>query len=200
MTRRSNKDALNFNIYCNMVNGRLNHYIGFNIDNNCIRDILIGLIDTMMDYFYIHADNERKDPIDFIASYGIHLYGLAADKYKNRVLFYIGKDLKNITDSGIIDLNIYNFYNLLYKHLIEINREYFVKSNIDINTFYTIMHHIMFEIEEYFVNISSILTFYDYKYTEYFDEPGKYREWYDLIITTVLDDAIMMSQCGVMLD
>ena len=199
MARRSNKDALNFNTYCNMVNGRLSHYIGFNIDNNCIRDILIGLINTMMDYFYIRTGNERKDPIDFIASHEVHLYGLATDKYQNRVLFFIGKNLKDVTDSGIIDLNVYNFYNLLYNYLIK-NREYFLKCNIDINTFYIIMNYIMFEIEEYFVNISSILTFYDYKYTEYFGEHRKHREWYDLMITTSINNAIMMSQCGVVLD
>lgn len=199
MARRSNKDVLNFNMYCNMVNGRLNHYIGFNIDNNCIRDILIGLIDTMMDYFYIHADNERKDPIDFISSHEVHLYGLAADKYQNRVLFFIGKNLKDVTDSGIIDLNVYNFYNLLYNYLIK-NREYFIKSNIDINTFYIIMNYIMYEIEEYFVNISSVLTFYDYKYTEYFGEHRKHREWYDLMVTTSINNAIKMAQCGVVFD
>lgn len=62
------------------------------------------------------------------------------------------------------------------------------------------MNYIMYEIEEYFVNISSVLTFYDYKYTEYFGEHRKHREWYDLIITTSINNAIKMAQCGVIFD
>ena len=187
------KEQSNFIVFCNIVNGRLENYSNIRITYDNIRNILVCLIFTTLNYF---DDRNNNIPIDFINSNGFHLYGLAADKYQGRPILYIGRDLKSVTDSCLISTNVYNFYNILYN---EINTKYGDFINYDINKFYDIMNCIMFELEEYFMTISSKLSFYDTKYS-YLEGIGKIKFDYSFAIYNNWDGAIRMAELGVIFD